>query len=60
MLRDQRGGEVNPYTLSDLDREAAEGRDFGDKWKSTCGCLSQAMLFDMEDEQDVSSDAAEG
>lgn len=46
VLRDQRGGEVKPYSLEELDREAAAGRDFGSAWRSKCACMTPSMFDD--------------
>lgn len=48
VLRDQRNGEVKPYTLEELDQEAQQGRDFGNAWQSNCTCMSP-MLFSLDE-----------
>ena len=39
VLRDQRQGDVKPYTLNDLVRDMDSGRDFGNEWQSNCSCM---------------------
>ena len=46
VLRDQRNGTVRPYSLDELDEDAANGREFPDDWRSNCSCMS---LFSSEE-----------
>lgn len=38
--RDRRNGETNPYPLFQLRKDVESGRDFGNEWRSTCGCMT--------------------
>ena len=46
VLRDQRGGEVKPYTLAQLEADVEAGRDFGQDWQSNCNCMSPLFTAD--------------
>lgn len=38
--RDRRNGETKPYPLFQLRKDVESGRDFGNEWRSTCGCMT--------------------
>lgn len=49
ILRDQRNGEVKPYTLEELQTDAEAGRKFGNDWRSQCSCMEEPKLFSDDD-----------
>lgn len=50
ILRDQSGGQVRPYRLSDLRADVEAGKKFSDSWKSQCNCMEpQPLLFTLDE-----------
>jgi len=46
ILRDQSGGQVRPYSLSELRKDVKTGKTFRNDWKSQCSCMEpQPALF---------------
>ncbi len=51
ILRDRRGGQTKGYPLKVLRDDVANGRHFGDSWRTMCNCMGtadeQMNIFDM-------------